>query len=66
MNQQIGSTVTWAAIVYTQLFSAVPDQLPSPGVGSIGLGNLVTQEKREAEAAPAQDAAAGIAGRVPR
>ena len=61
MNQKIGTTVTWAPIVYTQVFADVPDQLPSPGVGSIGLGNLVKQEKRDA--APPS---AGIAGRIPR
>ncbi|KAK4632264.1 hypothetical protein CLAFUW4_03264 [Fulvia fulva] len=60
MNQQVGTTVTYAAIVYTQLFSKVPDQLPLPGVGSIGLGNLVKQEKREAAPTPAP----GIAGRI--
>lgn len=61
MNQQVGTTVTWAAIVYTQTFADVPEQWASPGVGSIGLGNLVKQEKREAAPTPA-----GIAGMIPR
>jgi hypothetical protein len=32
--------ITFARVVFTQSFSAVPDQLPSPSTGSIGLGTL--------------------------
>lgn len=67
MNKQIGATVTYAAIVYTQTFADVPDQLPSPIPGTIGLGNLVKQggdgaKNKKREAQPT----AGIAGRIGR
>ena len=48
-------------VVYTQLFSAVPDQGEAPGVGSIGLGTIQgqvgvvrTAAKREAEPEPTE------------
>lgn len=61
MNKAVGATVTYAAIVYTQTFADVPDQLPSPIAGKIGLGDLVKQGKGKGK----RDAQpAGIAGRI--
>ena len=58
-----GATTYWADI-YTQTFAKVPEQLPSPGVGQIGLGNLSRKNgKRAAEATPTGAVATGIAGR---
>ena len=55
---------TWWADIYTQTFAKVPEQLPSPGVGQIGLGNLSRKNgKRAAEATPTGAVATGIAGR---
>ncbi|WPH01925.1 Hypothetical protein R9X50_00477900 [Acrodontium crateriforme] len=50
---------TWTPDIYTQTFAAVPDQLPGPGVGSIGLGTLTKHSKRDAT--PEET---GIAGRL--
>ncbi|KAK4938730.1 hypothetical protein LTR66_015068 [Elasticomyces elasticus] len=35
-----GKITTWVQVVYTQTFAAVPDQLPSPASGNVGLGTL--------------------------
>lgn len=67
---QAPAVTTWAtpplfkSQVYTVTFAAVPDQWPSPGVGSIGLGTL--QQKRDVTPAAAAVAPqdTGIAGRV--
>lgn len=53
-----GGAVTYVPEAYTQLFSPVPDQWPSPGVGTIGYGTL-KQNKRDVEAVQT-----GIAGRI--
>jgi len=59
-----GGATTWYADIYTQTFAKVPDQLPSPGVGQIGLGTLTRKNgKRAAEATPTGAVATGIAGR---
>ena len=57
-----GATTYWADI-YTQTFAKVPDQLPSPGVGSIGYGTLKRKNEKRAEATPTGSVATGIAGR---
>lgn len=62
MNKAVGATVTYAPWVYTQTFADVPDQLPSPIAGNIGLGNLVKQGNGKRDAQPT----AGIAGRIGR
>lgn len=62
MNKAVGATVTYAAWVYTQTFADVPDQLPSPIAGKIGLGDLVKQGNGKRDAQPT----AGIAGRIGR
>lgn len=49
---------TYVQVIYTQTFAAVPDQLPTAGPGTIGLGTL-TKHKRDIEAR-----ATGIAGRL--
>lgn len=60
----VGGVKTWYPDIYTQTFAKVPDQLPSPGVGKIGLGNLTKKNgKRAAEATPTGAVATGIAGR---
>ncbi|KAF2165049.1 hypothetical protein M409DRAFT_55951 [Zasmidium cellare ATCC 36951] len=53
MNKAVGATVTYAAWVYTQTFAEVPDQLPTPIAGKIGLGNLVKQGNGKRDAQPA-------------
>ncbi|PGH02004.1 hypothetical protein AJ79_07742 [Helicocarpus griseus UAMH5409] len=35
--------------LYTQLFSAVPDQWPGPARGEIGLGNMKREKVRRGE-----------------
>ena len=48
MQSQVNPTsVTYVEVIYTQTFAKVPDQWPSPGSGTIGLGTL-TKEKRDA------------------
>ena len=54
-----GGVVTWLPFIYTQTFPAVPDQWPSPGAGSIGLGS---HHKRDP--VPVEARETGIAGRV--
>ena len=56
-NQMVNGVAQQVQVVYTQLFSAVPDQGPAPGVGSIGLGTIegkvgVVKTKRETTPEP--------------
>lgn len=53
-NYRVNGVAKQVEVVYTQLFSAVPDQGEAPGVGSIGLGTIVgpigvvkTKKKRD-------------------
>jgi hypothetical protein len=59
-----GQTTYWPD-AYTQTFAKVPDQLPSPGAGSIGFGTLKAKngKRAAAEATPTGSVATGIAGR---
>ncbi|KAF2104920.1 hypothetical protein NA57DRAFT_71121 [Rhizodiscina lignyota] len=44
----VNGVPTWIPVTYTQTFAQVPQQLPSPGVGSIGYGDETsTKEKRQ-------------------
>ena len=59
-------------VVYTQLFSAVPDQGDAPAIGSIGLGTIQgevggikTANKREAEPQPTEIANIRVERRTP-
>ena len=61
MNEIVNGVAQAVEVVYTQLFSAVPDQGEAPGVGSIGLGTIQgqvgvvrTAVKREAEPEPTE------------
>lgn len=48
MQSQVNpSSVTYVEVIYTQSLAEVPDQYPSPGLGSIGYGTL-RKEKRDA------------------
>ncbi|EME85749.1 uncharacterized protein MYCFIDRAFT_82518 [Pseudocercospora fijiensis CIRAD86] len=49
---QVGTSVTYIQVIVTQTFAEVPDQWPSPGVGSIGYGTLVKTRKNKREAEP--------------
>jgi len=52
---------TWVAVVYTQTFEKVPDQLPTAVAGSIGLGSL-TGEVGVVKTVNAGAMATGVAG----
>lgn len=49
-------------VVYTQTFAPVPDQLPSPAAGEIGLGTYATQLGVATRAAEVVNGGAGLAG----
>lgn len=57
-------TVDGEVVVYTQMFSAVPDQWPTPAIGKIGLGNLEGEVGGTGivgrRGAPVETAAAGM------
>jgi len=62
-GQVVNGVYQQVQVVYTQLFSAVPDQGPAPASGSIGLGTIVgevgvVKTKREARPEPTEGAAA--------
>lgn len=57
VETMIGASTTWVEVIYTQLFSSVPDQWPSAKSGQIGYGTL-KQEKRDL---PLET---GVAGRI--
>ncbi|KAK5118910.1 hypothetical protein LTR62_000121 [Meristemomyces frigidus] len=59
LESTILSTTTWISVVYTQQFSAVPDQLPTALPGQIGYGTLTKHGKRDTVAQET-----GIAGRI--
>ena len=57
MNQIVNGVAQQVEVVYTQLFSAVPDQGLAPASGSIGLGTIqgeigVVRTGRKREAMP--------------
>lgn len=56
--------VTYAPVVYTQTFAAVPDQWASPIAGAIGYGTL-SKSKRDIAPEPTSNTH-GIAGRIHR
>lgn len=58
-----GGVTTWMPFVYIQTFAPTPDPLPGPIAGSIGLGTLSKNGKRDTAPEPTADADAGIAGR---
>ena len=73
INSQVGpGAAEYVAIVYTQKFSAVPDQWPSAKAGEIGMGDHAKRMvKRGVEAYPtvveeARVVQSGIAGRIRR
>jgi hypothetical protein len=53
--------ITYWEDIFTQTFASIPNQLPSPGSGSIGYGTLKRKNDKRAEQTPA---VTGIAGRV--
>ncbi|KAK4554344.1 hypothetical protein LTR86_008552 [Recurvomyces mirabilis] len=58
IESTIGSSATYVQVIYTQQFSAVPDQLPTAVPGAIGLGTLTKHGKRD------MPIETGIAGRI--
>lgn len=54
---------TWVPVVYTQTFAPVPDQLPSPVAGAIGLGTHATKLGVATRAAEVVNGGAGLARR---
>lgn len=54
-------TVDGEVVVYTQMFSAVPDRWPTPAIGKIGLGSLGGEGGIVGRrGAPVETAAAGM------
>jgi len=51
-----GTSATYLEYIYTQTFAAVPDQWPSPGAGSIGLGTDSAHHRRATRRAEPEDA----------
>jgi hypothetical protein len=70
--QQVNGVAQQVEVVYTQLFSAVPDQGLAPGSGSIGLGTIQgqigvvkTARKRDAKPQPTEIAHVKVERRSP-
>lgn len=51
VESEIGTSITYVEVIYTQTFASVPDQMATAGSGSIGLGTItgvvgVVKEKK--------------------
>jgi hypothetical protein len=53
---------TWIQVEYTQTFAAIPDQLPDPGVGTIGTVRPIIAQASGQASGPALGRTSGAVG----